>query len=189
MLCGCDQVGTLKILTDKTGGLVKEIVRDSFGVQLWDSFPDLFIPIGFAGGLTDPDTGLVRFGYRYYDPGVGRFTAPDPFGDTGGNHDLYDYCIDDPLTMNDPSGLFPPALYALAAFGVRFLPRLPALLTAASQRIGAAIHASKHGDKIIKAANFAEGFLNPNAPSAPTGAGAFGAGAAYIKKEIEKRQE
>ena len=106
-LCGCDQVGTLKILTDKNGRLVKEIVRDSFGVQHRDSFPDLFMPIGFAGGLVDPDTGLVRFGYRDYDPSVGRFTAPDPLGDTGGDHDLYDYCIDDPVTMNDPSGLSP----------------------------------------------------------------------------------
>ena len=71
-----------------------------------DSFPDLFIPVGFAGGLADPDTGLVRFGYRAYDPQVGRFTAKDPLGDTGGDHDLWDYCVDDPVTMNDPMGLF-----------------------------------------------------------------------------------
>ena len=41
------------------------------------------MPVGFAGGLADQDTGLTRFGYRDYDPGVGRFTAPDPLGDTG----------------------------------------------------------------------------------------------------------
>ena len=35
-------------------------------------------------------------------------------GDTGGDHDLYDYCVDDPVSMNDPSGLFPPALLLLA---------------------------------------------------------------------------
>lgn len=40
----------------------------------------------------------VHFGYRDYDPNMGRFTAPDPLGDTGGDHDLYDYCIDDPVT-------------------------------------------------------------------------------------------
>ena len=114
LLCGCDQVGTLKLLTDKNGRLVKEITRDSFGVQEADSFPDLFLPIGFAGGLVDPDTGLVRFGWRDYDPAVGRFTAPDPLGDTGGDHDLYEYCLDDPVTMNDPSGLIPPLVLFLA---------------------------------------------------------------------------
>ena len=51
LLCGCDQVGTLKILTDASGNIVKEIVRDSFGVQQSDSFPGLFMPVGFAGGM------------------------------------------------------------------------------------------------------------------------------------------
>ena len=67
-----------------------------------------------ANGLTDPDTGLVRFGWGDYDPAVGRFTAPDPLGDTGGDHDLYEYCVDDPVTMNDPSGLIPPLVLFLA---------------------------------------------------------------------------
>ena len=72
------------------------------------------MPVGFAGGLTDPDTGFVRFGWRDYDPAVGRFTAPDPLGDTGGDHDLYEYCVDDPVSRVDPAGLFwfVPALYA-----------------------------------------------------------------------------
>ena len=58
------------------------------------SFPELFVPAGFAGGLVDPDTGFARFGWRDYDPAMGRFTAPDPLGDTGGDHDLYEYCIE-----------------------------------------------------------------------------------------------
>ena len=69
--CGLDQVGTLTLLTDKRGFPVKEIRRDSFGLLLSDSLPDLFIPVGFAGGLEDPDTGLVHFGYRDYDIGGG----------------------------------------------------------------------------------------------------------------------
>ena len=70
--------------------------------------------MGFAGGLTDPDTGFVRFGWRDYDPAVGRFTAPDPLGDTGGDHDLYEYCVDDPVSMCDPEGLIPVPLLFLA---------------------------------------------------------------------------
>ncbi|MDL2210781.1 hypothetical protein LJC26_08265, partial [Desulfovibrio sp. OttesenSCG-928-O18] len=105
-LCGCDQVGTLKLVTLKNGKLIKRIRYDSFGNMLHDDTPDLFIPVGFAGGLTDRDTGLIRFGYRDYDPLTGRFTSPDPLGDTGGDHDLYDYCVDDPVTMRDGKGLF-----------------------------------------------------------------------------------
>ncbi len=120
--CGTDQVGTLKLLTDARGDVIKEVEYDSFGVKLYDSMPDIFLPIGFAGGLEDPHTGLVRFGYRDYDPSVGRFTAPDPLGDTGGDHDLYDYCVDDPVSMSDPTGLFPPlALFVLGKLGVAAL--------------------------------------------------------------------
>ena len=36
---------------------------------------------------------------------MGRFTAPDPLGDTGGDHDLYDYCVDEPVGRVDPEGL------------------------------------------------------------------------------------
>ena len=101
-----------------TGWEVKEIRRDSFGNPYYDSFPEFFLPIGFAGGLEDPDTGLVRFGWRDYDPAVGRFTAPDPLGDTGGDHDLYDYCVDDPVSCVDPAGLFPGSVMARVAASV-----------------------------------------------------------------------
>ena len=105
LFCGCDQVGTVRALTDARGRLIKEIRYDSFGRPLDDSFPELFVPVGFAGGLIDPDTKLTRFGWRDYDPTVGRFTAPDPLGDTGGDHDPYDYCVDDPVGSADPKGL------------------------------------------------------------------------------------
>ena len=84
LTCSCDQVGTPKVFVDKYGKLVKRMRYDSFGRQLGDSFAELFMPIGFAGGLVDRDTRLVRFGYRDYEPQVGRFTAPDPAEDRRG---------------------------------------------------------------------------------------------------------
>ena len=51
-----------------------------------------YLPIGFAGGLTDPDTGLARFGMRDYDPAIGRWTARDPILFKGGQENLYMYC-------------------------------------------------------------------------------------------------
>ena len=106
LLAFCDQVGTPKLFTNKAGRHIKEMSYDSFGILDDDSLPELFIPVGFAGGLADEDTGFVRFGFRDYDPSTGRFTCPDPLGDTGGDHDVYDYCVDDPVSKFDPLGLF-----------------------------------------------------------------------------------
>jgi hypothetical protein len=44
-----------------------EIDYDEFGNVTNDTAPGT-IPFGFAGGLYDKDTGLVRFGARDYDP-------------------------------------------------------------------------------------------------------------------------
>ena len=104
-LCGCDQVGTLKYISASPTAALAHIQYDSFGNIIKNTKPSLPIPIGFAGGLVDHDTGLVRFGYRDYDSACGRFTCPDPLGDTGGDHDLYDYCVDDPVSMVAPQGL------------------------------------------------------------------------------------
>ncbi|MGE4554391.1 MAG: RHS repeat-associated core domain-containing protein [Desulfovibrionaceae bacterium] len=100
-----DQVGSLRVVADETGNAVKDVLYDSFGNVLEDANPAFRVPIGFAGGLHDPDTGLVRFGYRDYDPDTGRFTALDPLGDAGGDSDWYGYCLDDPVNLVDPEGL------------------------------------------------------------------------------------
>ena len=102
---GTDQVGSVRTLSQANGILIKERASDSFGNTTGDTLPQLFFPLGFAGGLVDPHTGFIRFGFRDYDPTTGRFTARDPLGDTGGDHDLYDYCVDDPVSFVDPQGL------------------------------------------------------------------------------------
>ncbi|MCP4344298.1 MAG: hypothetical protein GY795_02080 [Desulfobacterales bacterium] len=56
-------------------------------------------------GLHDRDTGLVRFGYRDYDPDTGRWTAKDPIRFAGGDTDLFGYCLNDSVNWVDPSGL------------------------------------------------------------------------------------
>jgi RHS repeat-associated protein len=79
-----DQVGTLRAVTDGSGTIVKQIDYDSFGNVITDTNPGFSMPFGFAGGLFDTDTGLVRFGYRDYDPATGRWTAKDPIDFAGG---------------------------------------------------------------------------------------------------------
>ncbi|WP_316897613.1 RHS repeat-associated core domain-containing protein [Pseudodesulfovibrio indicus] len=87
------------------GDVIKEIVYDPFGWIVEDTNPGFRIPLGFAGGLHDRDLGFVRFGWRDYDVKTGRWTAPDPIGDRGGDPDWYGYCLDDPVNAVDPAGL------------------------------------------------------------------------------------
>ncbi|QTA84143.1 RHS repeat-associated core domain-containing protein [Desulfonema magnum] len=100
-----DQVGTLKVVADSSGTVVKKIEYDTFGNIISDSDPAFAVPFGFAGGLHDKDTGLVRFGYRDYDPETGKWTAKDPIFFEGGDTDLYGYCVNDPVNWTDSDGL------------------------------------------------------------------------------------
>jgi RHS repeat-associated protein len=64
-------------------------------------------PLGYAGGIADP-TGLVKFGERYYDPTVGRWTQQDPIGGSIGNPatvNRYAYAAGDPIDNIDPTGM------------------------------------------------------------------------------------
>jgi RHS repeat-associated protein len=100
-----DQVGSPRVVTDAAGTVVKTVRYDAFGQVLADSAPGFEVPLGFAGGIADAATGLVRFGMRDYEPGTGRWTTRDPIGLGGGQTDLYAYVAQDPVGHLDPSGL------------------------------------------------------------------------------------
>jgi RHS repeat-associated protein len=100
-----DHLGSPRLVLDsQTGAIVEQIDYDAWGNITRDSAPGL-IPISFAGGLRDPDTGLVRFGARDYDPATGRWTAADPIRFAGGDSNLYRYAAADPVNFVDASGL------------------------------------------------------------------------------------
>ncbi len=50
------------------------------------------VPFGFAGGLYDRDTKLTHFGFREYDPFIGRWTAKDPILFAGGGYESVWLC-------------------------------------------------------------------------------------------------
>jgi RHS repeat-associated protein len=101
-----DQLGSLRAVVDGNGQIIKELVYDSFGYLYNESNLPFTIPFGFAGGLHDRDTGLIRFGLRDYDPTIGRWTVKDPIDFAGGDTNLFGYVGNNPVKFIDPWGLF-----------------------------------------------------------------------------------
>uniref|UniRef100_UPI0003B761F2 RHS repeat domain-containing protein n=1 Tax=Methylohalobius crimeensis TaxID=244365 RepID=UPI0003B761F2 len=100
-----DHLGSPRLVINAaTGVIAQRMDYDAFGNVILDTYPG-FQPFGFAGGLYDPDTGLVRFGARDYDPETGRWTVKDPIGFAGGDANLYSYVVNNPLNFIDPLGL------------------------------------------------------------------------------------
>jgi RHS repeat-associated protein len=100
-----DQVGTPLQVLDTQGTVVKAMRYDSYGVLLSDSNPSFELEIGYAGGLKDEKTKLLRFGARDYDPASGRWTAIDPILFEGRQANLYAYVGNNPVSLRDPCGL------------------------------------------------------------------------------------
>jgi RHS repeat-associated protein len=100
-----DHLGSPRLVVDSTTGVVMQRMDyDEFGNITLDTNPG-FQPFGFAGGIYDRNTGLVRHGARDYDPETGRWTAKDPLGFEGRSYNLYGYVQNDPVNFTDPSGL------------------------------------------------------------------------------------
>lgn len=114
-----DHLGSPRLLIDvASGDVVQRMNYDVWGNVLLDSNPG-FQPFGFAGGIYDRDTGLVRFGARDYDPKTGRWTSKDPIRFKGGlNH--YVYVENTPNLYADPTGLGPMAFLACTAANAAF---------------------------------------------------------------------
>jgi RHS repeat-associated protein len=112
-----DWRGDVRLVLDttKTGAaaVVEQVDYDEWGnvVNLVD--PSCTVggtelcwqPFGFAGGVWDVTTGIVRFGARDYDPEERRWTQKDPIRFHGHSWNIYEYAGDDPINENDPSGL------------------------------------------------------------------------------------
>jgi RHS repeat-associated protein len=100
-----DLLGSVRIVIDTaTGTIVQRMDYDEFGNTILDTNPG-FQPFGFAGGIYDLQTNLIRFGTRDYDPSIGRWTAKDLISFDGGNTNLYTYVWNNPVSYNDLTGL------------------------------------------------------------------------------------
>jgi RHS repeat-associated protein len=99
-----DHLGSVRlVLNQATGAVMERMDYDAWGNVLADSDPG-FTPFGYAGGLYETQTTLIRFGERDYNAPEARWTGKDPIGFSSGDTQLYQYCGNDPVNHVDIEG-------------------------------------------------------------------------------------
>jgi RHS repeat-associated protein len=102
-----DHLGSVRLVVNATTGEVAQSIDyDAYGRVINETGAG-FQPFGFAGGLYDSATNLVRFGARDYDASTGRWTNKDPIGFAGQQGNVYLYVGGDPVNGVDLRGLDP----------------------------------------------------------------------------------
>jgi RHS repeat-associated protein len=100
-----DNLSSVRLVVDTAdGSIMQEMRYDAWGNVVLDTNPG-FQPFGFAGGLYDPQTRLVRFGARDYDASIGRWMGKDPILFASREYSLFSYVRSDPANLIDASGL------------------------------------------------------------------------------------
>ena len=97
------------------GKLVASYEYDAFGRCI---VKDERMGLSASGGFNfrfssyqfDSESGLVYYGYRYYNPETGRFMGRDPIEEDGGEN-IYDFCLNDGVNGIDYLGLYNPTVH------------------------------------------------------------------------------
>jgi RHS repeat-associated protein len=98
-----DQQGSTRLLTGSTGTVTGSTTFDAYGNQTGHT-GSATTPLGYDGQYTSADTGLIYMRARVYDPATAQFLSTDPLA--GVTRTTYNYAGENPLTYNDPTGLF-----------------------------------------------------------------------------------
>ncbi len=125
-----DHLGSIDIMTDKTGHIVQEMSFDAWGKRRaavdWTAltpgeltlFSHTNTTRGFSGHEMLDAVGLVHMNGRIYDAHLGRFVQADPliqFPDYTQSYNRYSYVLNNPLRYTDPTGYFIPLAAGIIA--------------------------------------------------------------------------
>jgi RHS repeat-associated protein len=101
-----DHLGSMRAVVRVSDGNAVQVMRHGpWGELELDSVASGFarVPFGFAGGIHDDATKLVRFGAREYDARTGRWLSKDE-ARFGGGENFYEYVAGDPVNRVDRNG-------------------------------------------------------------------------------------
>lgn len=110
------------LVNSATGAVVAEYEYGPFGELLRATGPLAFVnPFRFSTKYQDDETGLLYYGYRFYDPHIGRWLSRDPKDDLGftmavgggggipakanGDPNEYLFVMNSPIQRVDTNGL------------------------------------------------------------------------------------
>ena len=106
----CGNITTL--INTETKKIQESYFYNAFGEEETFSDNNILNPWKFSSKRKDPETDLIFFGRRYYNPIEGRFCTPDPLGLTN-SMNLYAFALNDPLMRIDLYGLMAILQYPL----------------------------------------------------------------------------
>jgi RHS repeat-associated protein len=125
-----DGNGNVSALLDmQTGTIAATYEYDPFGNTLSATGPAAEANVlRFSTKYTDVETGLLYYGYRYYQPSTGRWLSRDPIGESGGVN-LFLFVLNNGLLYVDKDGLFtvgplPPWVAELAPKLIESTPKV-----------------------------------------------------------------
>ena len=103
-----DVQGTVWGYADESGNVVARWTYDAWGNVLTEEIADPAVELRavryrFQGREWSAATGLTNFRMRWYDAVTGRWLSKDPIGLSGGLN-LYVFCRNDPICLQDPDG-------------------------------------------------------------------------------------
>jgi RHS repeat-associated protein len=104
-----DRQGTSQVAVDAATGTVARREFLPFG-EARGTAPSTWPGAkSYVGGTTDTNTGLETIGAREYDSDTGRFLSRDPVLEADNEAEIngYSYAGNDPVTLSDPTGLWP----------------------------------------------------------------------------------